>query len=63
MTLKLHYNVQPWVGVLTWETDWTFGLWSAIRGGVSDRFTLPALKTKDTKDKAGTKSKSKSKKP
>lgn len=67
VTLKLHYNVQPWVGVLTWNMDKPLGMWNAMSGGVSDLFTLPALKSKDskgkdTKDKSSTKSK-KSKKP
>jgi signal peptidase complex subunit 3 len=67
VTLKLHYNVQPWVGILTWDMDKPLGVWNAISGGVSDLFTLPALKSKDTKgkdtkDKSSTKIK-KSKKP
>lgn len=63
VTLKLHYNVQPWVGLLTWNMDKSFGAWNAMKGGISDRFTLPALKTKDTKDKNSTKNKNKTKKP
>lgn len=48
--------------------DKPFGVWQAMSGGVSDYFTLPALKSKDSKakdakDKAGAKSKTKSKKP
>jgi hypothetical protein len=48
--------------------DRPLALWNAMYGGVSDLFTLPALKSKDskgkdTKDKSSTKSKSKSKKP
>ncbi|KAL7823272.1 microsomal signal peptidase subunit [Trichoderma gracile] len=68
VTLRLHYNVQPWVGLLTWNMDKPFGVWKAMSGGISDYFTLPALKTKDSKakdakEKAGAKSKTKSKKP
>ncbi|KUI71512.1 Microsomal signal peptidase subunit 3 [Cytospora mali] len=50
--LKLHYNVQPWVGVLTWNQDRDYGRWKAIKGGVSKVFSLPAVKKKgDEKSK------------
>ncbi|ROW11703.1 hypothetical protein VPNG_05573 [Cytospora leucostoma] len=45
--LKLHYNVQPWVGALTWNHDRDYGLWKALQGGVSRVFSLPAVKRKD----------------
>lgn len=45
--LRLHYNVQPWVGALTWNQDRDFGLWKAIKGGVSKTFELPAIKKKE----------------
>jgi signal peptidase complex subunit 3 len=45
--LKLHYNVQPWVGVLTWTPQMEFGVWKKVKGGVSKAFQLPALKVKD----------------
>lgn len=57
VTLKLHYNVQPWVGALTWNMDKAFGLWKAMSGGLSEVFILPTLKTKDAKTKAKTKAK------
>ncbi|PNP54911.1 hypothetical protein THARTR1_04600 [Trichoderma harzianum] len=63
VTLKLHYNVQPWVGLLTWDMDKAFGAWNAMKGGISNRFTLPALKSKDSKDKNNAKNKTKGKKP
>ncbi|RMJ03698.1 hypothetical protein BHE90_008614 [Fusarium euwallaceae] len=44
--LKVHYNVQPWVGLLTWDQGQDIGLWKKLAGGVSERFQLPALKTK-----------------
>jgi len=47
ISLKLHYNVQPWVGILTWNMDRSFGLWDAMSGGASDLFTLPTLKSKN----------------
>ncbi|RYP50688.1 hypothetical protein DL768_003832 [Monosporascus sp. mg162] len=57
VTLQVHYNVQPWVGVLTWDQDnadlWR---WKRMAGGASEAFSLPALKQK--KDE-GTKSKNK----
>ncbi|KAF7562101.1 hypothetical protein G7046_g2055 [Stylonectria norvegica] len=46
VTLKLHYNVQPWVGLLTWNQDSDIGLWKKLAGGVSRKFTLPAIKKK-----------------
>jgi hypothetical protein len=42
--LKLHYNVQPWVGILTWNQNRKIGLWQALKGGVSKPFNLPAVK-------------------
>lgn len=47
VVLKVHYNVQPWVGVLTWTPQLEFGGWKKIKGGVSTVFRLPALKKKD----------------
>ncbi|CAM1508278.1 Fc.00g051260.m01.CDS01 [Cosmosporella sp. VM-42] len=46
--LKLHYNVQPWVGLLTWNQDNDYGLWKKLAGGVSKKFPLPAIKVKKT---------------
>lgn len=45
--LRLHYNVQPWVGLLTWNQNIDIGYWKAIKGGVSKAFKLPALKKKE----------------
>lgn len=50
VTLKLHYNVQPWVGLLTWNLPQDLFLWKTMSGGESDKITLPALKVKDAKD-------------
>ncbi|KAI6090915.1 signal peptidase 22 kDa subunit [Hypoxylon rubiginosum] len=47
VTLRVHYNVQPWVGVLAWNQDRDFGLWKKLVGGVSAAFELPAIKKKD----------------
>ncbi|KAG8422268.1 Signal peptidase complex subunit [Metarhizium acridum] len=49
VTLKLHYNVQPWVGLLTWNMDKVIGRWFPIEKGVSEKFEFPAVKTKDAK--------------
>jgi signal peptidase complex subunit 3 len=46
VVLKVHYNVQPWVGVLTWTPQVEFLGWKKMRGGVSKVFSLPALKAK-----------------
>ncbi|WQF79657.1 Putative signal peptidase complex subunit 3 [Colletotrichum destructivum] len=51
VVLKLHYNVQPWVGILTWNQNQDIGSWKALKGGVSKIFKLPALKVKESKDK------------
>ncbi|KAI2641878.1 signal peptidase subunit [Hypomontagnella submonticulosa] len=47
--VKLHvnYNVQPWVGILTWNQAFDLGRWKKMAGGVSKAFALPALKKKD----------------
>ncbi|KAM4056235.1 signal peptidase subunit [Hirsutella rhossiliensis] len=52
VTLKLHYNVQPWVGLLTWNMDKDLGFWKVINGGSSNKFDLPAIKSKDSKTKS-----------
>jgi signal peptidase complex subunit 3 len=46
--LHLHYNVQPWVGLLTWTPQMEFGNWKMMKGGVSKVFSLPALKKKES---------------
>ncbi|RDL36410.1 Uncharacterized protein BP5553_05762 [Venustampulla echinocandica] len=46
VVLKVHYNVQPWVGVLTWTPQMEFGKWEKLKGGESKAFQLPALKPK-----------------
>ncbi|KAL3957573.1 hypothetical protein ACCO45_008151 [Purpureocillium lilacinum] len=57
VTLKIHYNVQPWVGLLTWNMDKDIYQWKTMAGGLSDKFTLPAIKSKDNKSKSKSKSK------
>jgi len=52
VVLKVHYNVQPWIGVLTWTPQVEFGKWKLLKGGVSKIFKLPALKVKKEGSKA-----------
>ncbi|KAH8591155.1 signal peptidase subunit-domain-containing protein [Bisporella sp. PMI_857] len=52
VVLKLHYNVQPWVGPLTWTPQIEFLKWKKVKGGVSKAFNLPAIKAKEDKKKA-----------
>lgn len=42
-TLTLHWNVQPYVGLLTWTNTATYGRWSGLKGGRSQSFDFPAL--------------------
>ncbi|KAG4438237.1 hypothetical protein IFR05_006265 [Cadophora sp. M221] len=51
VVLNLHYNVQPWVGILTWTPQIEFGRWKKIKGGVSKKFKFPALKVKKVEEK------------
>ncbi len=51
VVLKVHYNVQPWVGILTWTPQIEFGGWKKIKGGVSKAFKLPPLKVKKEGEK------------
>ncbi|KAL8391983.1 hypothetical protein RB595_002266 [Gaeumannomyces hyphopodioides] len=47
--LRLHYNVQPWVGVLAWDQTHTeLGPWATMKSGLSAPFPLPAIKVKET---------------
>ncbi|KAI0471088.1 signal peptidase 22 kDa subunit [Xylariaceae sp. FL0804] len=56
VVLRLHYNVQPWVGLLTWDLPrgggGNWGRWRPVDGGESDAFALPALKEKGKKKAA-----------
>jgi len=46
LTLRLEYNVQPWVGALAWNLPGDWGRWRALKGGVSKVFALPMVKEK-----------------
>lgn len=43
-TLTLHWNVQPWVGLLTWTNFNTYGRWQGLQGGISEVFNFPSIK-------------------
>ncbi|KAL1836646.1 hypothetical protein VTJ49DRAFT_4821 [Mycothermus thermophilus] len=47
VVLRLHYNVQPWVGLLTWNRDADIGRWKTLRDNVSKKFSFPAVKKKE----------------
>lgn len=48
VTLEIGWNVQPWVGALTWTfgKGKAFGRWNGVKGGRSKTFALPVLKGK-----------------
>ncbi len=48
VTLEVGWNVQPWVGALTWTfgEGQQFGRWKGVRGGKSKIFNMPLLKGK-----------------
>lgn len=54
VTLEVGWNVQPWVGALTWTmgegNHW--GRWKGIKGGRSKAFDMPALKVKGVNQEA-----------
>ena len=45
--MRLNYNVQPWVGLLTWNQNIDIGRWLKLGNGVSKKFSLPAIKKKE----------------
>ncbi|KAF2170775.1 hypothetical protein M409DRAFT_35854 [Zasmidium cellare ATCC 36951] len=47
-TLTLHWNVQPWVGLLTWTNRETYGRWDWLKGGRTGPFEFPAIKGSET---------------
>jgi len=48
VTLEVGWNVQPWVGALTWTLGdgQELGIWKGVKGGKSRTFDMPALKGK-----------------
>ncbi|MCJ1380732.1 hypothetical protein MMC17_003840 [Xylographa soralifera] len=56
VTLEVGWNVQPWVGALTWTmregSGW--GRWKGVKGGISEVFEMPGLKGKKVDTTVGT---------
>ncbi|KAF2125353.1 signal peptidase 22 kDa subunit [Dothidotthia symphoricarpi CBS 119687] len=52
VVLELGWNVQPWVGALTWTNWQTLGAWKGLEGGRSEAFGFPEIggKVKSKKD-------------
>ena len=48
VTLEVGWNVQPWVGALTWTLGdgQVLGRWKGVQGGKSKPFDMPPLKVK-----------------
>ncbi|KAL1302967.1 hypothetical protein AAFC00_003285 [Neodothiora populina] len=45
--LHLRYNIQPWVGALTWSSEEDRGLaWKGVQGGESGTFEMPVVVNK-----------------
>ncbi|KAL8929461.1 MAG: hypothetical protein Q9208_001130 [Pyrenodesmia sp. 3 TL-2023] len=53
-TLELGWNVQPWIGALTWtmREGSSWGRWMGIKGGRSQAFDMPSLKVKGVNQEA-----------
>ena len=51
VVLRLHYNVQPWVGLLTWNQDADFWKWKTLSNNLSKKFALPPIKKKKEEKK------------
>jgi signal peptidase complex subunit 3 len=49
--LELGWNVQPWVGALTWTNWQKVGAWKGLEGGRSEAFEFPAIGAKKKVDK------------
>ncbi|TID23124.1 signal peptidase 22 kDa subunit [Venturia nashicola] len=41
--LELSWNIQPWVGALTWKKPDDFGRWKKLKGGKSKVFSFPEV--------------------
>ncbi|KAJ9659452.1 Signal peptidase complex subunit [Coniosporium apollinis] len=44
VVLELGWNVQPWVGALTWRGWRDWGVWKGLKGGMTERFEFPGIK-------------------
>lgn len=54
VTLEVGWNVQPWVGALTWTMGEgnSWGRWIGLKGGRSKAFDMPPLKVKGVNQEA-----------
>ncbi|KAL8870398.1 MAG: hypothetical protein Q9174_003551 [Haloplaca sp. 1 TL-2023] len=54
VTLEIGWNVQPWVGALTWTSaeGGNWGRWTGLKGGRSKAFDMPSLKVKGVNQEA-----------
>lgn len=43
VTLELGWNIQPWVGALTWTNWQKLGAWEGLKGGRSEAFEFPEI--------------------
>jgi signal peptidase complex subunit 3 len=46
VVLELGWNVQPWVGALTWTNWQKIGAWEGLKGGKSEPFDFPEIGAK-----------------
>ncbi|KAI9722955.1 MAG: hypothetical protein M1812_001404 [Candelaria pacifica] len=46
VTLEVGWNVQPWVGALTWTNLQSWGRWEGVKGGRSEGFAFLEIKGK-----------------
>ncbi|KAF2826754.1 signal peptidase 22 kDa subunit [Ophiobolus disseminans] len=51
VTLEIGWNIQPWVGALTWTNWQKLGAWEALKGGRSEAFEFPEIGAKKKVDK------------
>ena len=57
VTLEVGWNVQPWIGALTWTVPQGkgWGRWKGVKGGRSEAFVFPALPGKKVETTLGQK--------
>jgi signal peptidase complex subunit 3 len=48
--LELSWNIQPWVGALTWKKPADYGRWKKLKGGKSKIFAFPEVMGKKPVD-------------
>jgi hypothetical protein len=50
VVLELGWNVQPWVGALTWANYEDVGVWKGLKGGRSKVFKMPEIRKRKEGD-------------